>query len=116
MAIQNVVVPNPKNGSDRFLACPIEPFALLSVLVEISPQLSWSQQAAILGLCGMATEWIHELTVVKLRDELKARELPTTGKKVELVKRLEDFLVQEVRDGRDDGGNELGEVWVNRAA
>lgn len=46
----------------------------------------------------MATEWVHELTVVKLRDELKARELPTTGKKVELVKRLEDFLVQEVRD------------------
>lgn len=47
----------------------------------------------------MATDWVHELTVVKLKDELKSRELATTGKKADLVKRLETYLTEQVSRG-----------------
>ncbi len=38
----------------------------------------------------VGTDW-SQLTVLKLKEELKARGLAQTGKKVELVKRLEDY-------------------------
>ena len=44
------------------------------------------------------TEWVSELTVVKLKDELKKRGQAVSGKKADLVARLEEYIKQnEVR-------------------
>lgn len=44
------------------------------------------------------TDWVAGLTVVKLKDELKKRGLAVSGKKAELVARLEEHLsAKEVR-------------------
>ena len=49
----------------------------------------------------VATDWIHELTVVELKEECKKRGLAVGGKKAELVERLEEYVkANEVRDGR----------------
>ncbi|KAL6780388.1 hypothetical protein ACKKBF_B13345 [Auxenochlorella protothecoides x Auxenochlorella symbiontica] len=52
----------------------------------------------------MSTDWVHELTVAKLKDELKKRDLHVTGKKAELIERLEEFLKEaEGADAASDG-------------
>ena len=40
------------------------------------------------------TEWVADLTVVKLKEELKKRGQAITGKKAELVERLEEYIQQ----------------------
>lgn len=38
------------------------------------------------------TEWVADLTVAKLKDELKKRGQPVVGKKAELAERLEAYV------------------------
>lgn len=39
-----------------------------------------------------STDWVHELKVVELKDECKKRGLAVSGKKADLIERLESFL------------------------
>lgn len=43
-------------------------------------------------------DWVEGLTVVKLKEQLKKRGQPVSGKKAELVERLQQYIAQhEVR-------------------
>ena len=45
-----------------------------------------------------STDWIHGLKVAELKEELKKRGQPVTGKKAELAERLETYIKEnEVR-------------------
>lgn len=56
----------------------------------------------------VSTDWIHELKVVELKEECKKRGLPVSGKKADLVERLEEY----VRDNevRGEARRELGRL------
>ena len=45
----------------------------------------------------MSTDWIDELRVVDLKEELKKRDLAISGKKAELAARLLEAVEKEVR-------------------
>lgn len=54
------------------------------------------RRGSLLAAAGSAapmpsTEWVEELTVVKLKDELKKRGQPVAGKKADLVARLQEY-------------------------
>lgn len=42
----------------------------------------------------MGAEWVHDLKVAELKEELKKRGLPVSGKKADLAERLEAYVVE----------------------
>ncbi|EFN59666.1 hypothetical protein CHLNCDRAFT_56500 [Chlorella variabilis] len=49
-----------------------------------------------------STDWVHELKVVELKDECKKRGLAVSGKKADLIERLESFLKENEKSPSEE--------------
>ena len=55
-------------------------------------------------------QFVGQLKVIELREELKKRHLPYTGNKKDLAQRLQDALTKEKEQQEEDGTEEKAEV------
>lgn len=58
-------------------------------------------------------DWIDKLKVAELKEELKKRGLPVSGKKAELAKRLNDHVVENETDAQAEEAPQSGDIAVS---